>query len=341
MGADTGIAWTDHTHNPWIGCDEVGPACDDCYARFDDFRRQWGVPKEQAKANRAAGVAPHWGVNAPRHRTSETLRRQPYIWNEKARAAGKPAKVFSLSLGDVFDKRVPWEWRADLWRTIAETPYLRWILVTKRIPNADAMLPEKVPHNAGIVSTVVTQPEADRDVPRLLALKAKRRITWVGLSIEPQIELINLRALRCNIGESVDMVLDALTGRAAPAWHGRETPTDHARVMTGTVDWVITGGESKQGKDHVPRPYDLTWARALRDQCAGAGAAFFEKQLGARPITRTCTEAVPLSEPLDIDSGDLLPRWALKPLHDRQAGAEPSEWPADLRVRQYPEALLQ
>ncbi len=26
------IEWTDHTFNPWIGCVNVSPACDHCYA---------------------------------------------------------------------------------------------------------------------------------------------------------------------------------------------------------------------------------------------------------------------------------------------------------------------
>ena len=26
------IEWTDHTFNPWIGCQHVSPGCDHCYA---------------------------------------------------------------------------------------------------------------------------------------------------------------------------------------------------------------------------------------------------------------------------------------------------------------------
>lgn len=45
--------------------------------------------------------------------------------------------------------------------------------------------------------------------------------------------------------------------------------------LTG-IDWLIAGGES--GPNH--RPIDERWVRALRDQCAGAGTAFFFKQWG-------------------------------------------------------------
>jgi protein gp37 len=47
--------------------------------------------------------------------------------------------------------------------------------------------------------------------------------------------------------------------------------------------WVIVSGE--QGPYQLCRPMDVRWARALRDQCAPAGIAFYMKQLGRkRPI---------------------------------------------------------
>jgi protein gp37 len=39
MAELTGIAWTDHTHNPWIGCTKVSPGCDICYAEADWDKR--------------------------------------------------------------------------------------------------------------------------------------------------------------------------------------------------------------------------------------------------------------------------------------------------------------
>lgn len=43
------------------------------------------------------------------------------------------------------------------------------------------------------------------------------------------------------------------------------------------VDWVITGGESDPTH---PRPCNLDWVRAIRDQCQAAGVAYFHKQNG-------------------------------------------------------------
>lgn len=44
---------------------------------------------------------------------------------------------------------------------------------------------------------------------------------------------------------------------------------------TNNPDFIICGGESGPGR----RLMDLAWARSLRDQCAGAGVAFFMKQI--------------------------------------------------------------
>lgn len=79
--------------------------------------------------------------------------------------------------------------------------------------------------------------------------------------------------------------------------------------LTG-IDWVIVGGESGA----YARPFDLAWARKLRDQCKAEGKAFFLKQLGAKPIED--------GEPLK--------------LIDRHGG-DWEEWPEDLRIREVPE----
>lgn len=32
MGENSKIEWTDHTFNPWCGCEKISPACAHCYA---------------------------------------------------------------------------------------------------------------------------------------------------------------------------------------------------------------------------------------------------------------------------------------------------------------------
>jgi protein gp37 len=49
----------------------------------------------------------------------------------------------------------------------------------------------------------------------------------------------------------------------------------------GGIAWVIVGGESGPGH----RPVHPEWVRSIRDQCAGAGVAFFFKQWGGHRPT--------------------------------------------------------
>lgn len=86
-----------------------------------------------------------------------------------------------------------------------------------------------------------------------------------------------------------------------------------------SIDWIICGGES--GKS--ARPFDLSWARMVRDQCKAAGVALFMKQLGSM-----CFDY--LKEP-----GGRCAETRSKTV-DR-SGADPSEWPEDLRVQDFPE----
>ena len=55
MSANTKIEWTDHTFNPWWGCQKVGPGCDHCYAETLDKRtggQHWGPGAERRLLDR-------------------------------------------------------------------------------------------------------------------------------------------------------------------------------------------------------------------------------------------------------------------------------------------------
>lgn len=265
MGYGTKIEWAHHTFNPWIGCTKISPACDHCYAAEWDRRHYGGR---------------HWGAGVERHRTSASTWQQPRRWARKARETGERPRVFCCSLADVFDNEVPAEWRHDLWRLILDTPELDWLLLTKRIGNVYAMVQNamwangfhpdmnhSLPSNVWLGITVVTQAEANRDVPKLLEAPAAVRF----LSCEPLLESIDLTSIdlldKWRSAHDSDILchLNALTGVVAG-------PDD----VIPKVDWVIAGGESGT---HA-RPMHPAWARGLRDQCVAAGAPFFFKQWG-------------------------------------------------------------
>lgn len=244
MAENSKIEWTDHTFNPWEGCQKVGPGCDHCYA-------------EARNARFSGGQAINWGPGAPRRRTSAANWKKPPRWNAQAEREGRRYRVFCASLADVFDNQVPQLWRTSLFGLIHDTPHLDWLLLTKRIGNAADMLRSDPPEGIDMASlpnlwlgaTVVNQEEADRDIPKLLAVPAHVRF----LSIEPMLGPITLEGMFANL----------------------------QRINDGTnaleaLDWVIAGGESGP---HA-RPAHPEWFRSLRDQCQAAGVPFLFKQWG-------------------------------------------------------------
>lgn len=273
MAENTKIEWAHHTFNPWIGCTKVSPACDHCYA-------------EKERASTALGVK--WGANAPRHRTSESNWKLPERWNAAAERRGVRESVFCASLGDWADNAVPGQWRLDLAGLIRKTPSLDWLLLTKRIGNAAAMLaemfPDGLPPNVRIGATIANQPEAERDLPKLLALNCPNFV-----SMEPLLGPVDLRNIPHGEGE-IDALKPDTWELAIEQW--RDTDDEWVEQfedwfgvtlndgLTGPmhagVDWVIVGGESGPGA----RPMHPDWARSLRDQCQAAGVPFLFKQWG-------------------------------------------------------------
>lgn len=307
--ADTSkIEWCDSTFNPWIGCTKIGPGCDHCYAERH-------MDKRLGKAR--------WGAGNPRVRTGDANWRQPLRWNarpfvqctgcgwrgewatngslaccpdcvrpESAMQAAR-RRVFCASLADVFDNEVPERWRRDLFRVIAETPHLDWLLLTKRIGNAGQMLADatgsRTPwNNVWIGATVVNQAEADRDVPKLLRVPARVRF----LSIEPMLGPVDLNqthgGTRWIGGQRGCGGTHRHSGDPTGHDHGGSTkrvigdprqPHHHHDDRCGSgIDWVIAGGES--GPARTVRILHHQWARNLRDQCAAAGVPFLFKQWG-------------------------------------------------------------
>ncbi len=243
MSENSKIEWTDHTFNPWWGCSKVSPGCDHCYA--------------EALDKRTGGD--HWGAGVPRRRTSPQYWNIPRRWNAEAERTGKRPRVFCASMADVFDNEVPKAWRTDLWQLIRETPQLRWLLLTKRIGNAEKMLPADWPGafpHVGLMISVVNQQEADRDIPKLLDTPA----AWRGLSMEPLLGLVDISVY---LHDSTCLIFE---GAGCSCYEPYET----------SLDWVIVGGES----GHGARPMHPEWAQLLRDQCIAAEVPFFFKQWG-------------------------------------------------------------
>jgi protein gp37 len=288
MGENSSISWCDHTMNPWIGCTKVSPACDGCYAEammgeVGRYKRVlWGAPGK-GEGTRIRTVESNWARVRKWDRQAaakvEAWRTNPFAREETP----KPATfVFCASLADVFDNQVDPTWRADLFRLIGETQNLTWLLLTKRPQNILKLGPNAHlwPRNAAIGCTVVTQEEADRDVPVLLAAKAALKPAFAFLSMEPLLGPVEISAYLWPTERQWRVL-------------GRPSPAE-------AVDWVIAGGETDQGA-HKARPArtrsgsNLCATSAPRPACpstsssGGSGrrslASPFDIPLGAVPET--------------------------------------------------------
>ena len=184
MAENTGIAWTHHTYNPWIGCERISPACDLCYAATD-----------YGEGGRRARVV--WGGPRSRTKTHKSVLK----FERDAAKAGVRRRVFCASLADVFDNQVPDEWRADLWALIDRCRALDWMLLTKRPQNIAKMLPRWVdPGRMCGSATTENQEEADRRLPILLRIPAVVHFA----SVEPQLEAVDLDQY---LGAGLDWVI--------------------------------------------------------------------------------------------------------------------------------------
>ncbi|MGT2505733.1 phage Gp37/Gp68 family protein [Cupriavidus basilensis] len=289
MSENSKIEWTDHTFNPWEGCQKVGPGCDHCYA-------------ETRNARFSGGTALNWGPGAPRRRTSATNWRKPLAWNANHDAFfaehGRRQRVFCASLADVFDNAVSAQWRFDLLRLIVDTPNLDWLLLTKRIGNAAEMLEqamralthgregwsENYLPNVWLGATICNQEEADRDIPKLLASPAEVRF----LSMEPLLGPVDVSRWLDPTGvHCMDVCADTryvkddevetytANGECVPLCPACGLSASWTGYDDG-IDWAIVGGESSASA----RPMHPDWARSLRDQCTAAGVPFLFKQWG-------------------------------------------------------------
>lgn len=318
--ADSSIEWTDKVWNPVTGCTKVSAGCANCYAATWAHRGmgQWkGRKFEDVRAHQDRLVI-------------------PLKWR-------KPYRVFVNSMSDLFHEDVPFEFIAEVFDTMASAtleckgnhpkhsadddyegecwtgdPHTFQVL-TKRPARAKAFmdwLPDYVGDvfsgesplslamevdnwplkNVWLGVSVENQKAADERIPLLMETPAAVRF----LSVEPMLEKVYIpHAYRFKTGY-------------------REAA---GQVYLGpALDWVICGGESGP----KARPFNIEWARSLRDQCKEAGVAFFMKQLGAK-----CLVERPFAPG---GNGTLV--FAAK-VKDRKGG-DMAEWPEDLRIREFP-----
>lgn len=306
---DTSIEWAERSWNPVRGCSRVSEGCRHCYAetlaaRFSD-PGMWGetFAKRTPDGGRWTGK-----VELLPGKLAEPLRLKAPSW------------IFANSTSDLFHERLPYEHVAAVWGVMAATPRHTYMVLTKRPERAREFLTSWLPHHAARLSCkpqdllggeMVTSMKdgghtrADLVKWHYLAIGAAWPLSNVilGTSCEDQAtadaripHLLHCPAA-CHMVSAepllgpIDFHFPAALNPTKPAGFDDLSPARQEEVIavaaraayiarTETPGWVIVGGES----GHGARPFDIAWARSIRDQCREAEVPCFVKQLGARPL---------------------------------------------------------
>lgn len=304
-------------------CEHVSDGCKLCYSETNQAR-----------------CLPNNGTGLPFDRRSrdlidpivdEKILFQPLHWK-------KPRLVFVENQSDLFGEWVTDEAIDRVFAVMGLTPHITYQVLTKR----ERMLAyfgdlayrqEVIGINAELLSgldrhfdgpgttpgygvtwrlpfpnvwlgvSVEDQKTADERIPLLLQTPAAIRF----VSYEPALGPVDFTALPSRSG--IGRYLDALSNAGV----------DPGALIPNRLNWVITGGESGPNA----RPFDIALARSVIQQCRDAGVACFVKQLGADPREYCCDGSHPKMNLRDPKGGDM------------------SEWPEDLRVREFPSVASQ
>ena len=188
-----------------------------------------------------------WGPGTPRKITAESSWREPVKWNDKAGLGvrGKDGRRWLVFAGDL----------CDIFDDEGPTEARErmWELF-RASPYLTWQILTKRPENFL------------RFLPSDWSNTGYANV-WLGVTAENQVEA----------DERISIL------RKTPArlrFVSFEPLLEEVHADLIDIHWAIVGGESG-GK---ARPFDLSWARSIQNQCTEAGTAFFCKQLGAKPV---------------------------------------------------------
>lgn len=300
----TSIEWTEATWNPIAGCSVLSPGCTNCYA----MRTAARLGRIEATAPTYAGLTqpskagPVWTgkVAINEKATIEPLRRR------------KPTMYFVNSMSDLFHESVPDEVIDRVFAVMALCPQHTFQVLTKRSARMREYLTTGRSLEVWRATRDLGMPELERS--KRLDNAVRRQVfmplpnLWLGVSVEDQkraveriddleatpaaIRFLSIEPMLGPIDLSQWLVCpnarDGLSMDPSTGAYECCRNCDWTGV-TGSIDWVIVGGESGPGA----RPLHPHWARSLRDQCATADVPFFFKQWGEwAPICEMSEEQI-------------------------------------------------
>lgn len=357
MSARSAIEWTNSSWNPirarredgrlgWH-CERVSEGCRNCYAETMNKRLGTSLPYVRSSRDRS-GIF-----------LDEKVLTQPLRWR-------KPRKIFVCSMSDLFAEFVPDDWLDRIFAVMALAAQHTFQVLTKRaVRMREYLSPERPGRIAAAIDFVRLQGSATGwegwPLPN----------AWLGVSAEDQQQLDERMPELLATPAAVRFVsAEPLLGPLSfdgdmysgpgylRGWHvepkhwsgcdgscSAGNCPEPDQVRNKKLDWVIIGGESGTGA----RPMNSQWARDIVRQCKEAGVPVFVKQMGRNPI-----EYIPVEPDETFYGGKAFndPNGGRASAHGyprddigrvrvyrklaSRKGGDPSEWPEDLRVREFP-----
>lgn len=314
-------------------CVRISPGCQNCYSEKQN--KQCGTNKTRAGTGLEYTVPALQMVEL--FLDEETLLK-PLHWK-------KGKLIFPASMTDWMADFVPDEWRDKMLAVMALTPQHTYLTLTKRADRqreylndpetrqrvAVAMVNmvqqinrESGKHKAWVLP-LVERPDSTPEQPTFWTMWPLPNL-WLGVSAENQ-EYADTRIPRLlSTPVAIRWVsLEPLLGPTDISLFGRNLGQDVG------LDWGVIGLESG-GK---ARPGNIEWIRHLITQFRAAGVPVFVKQLGAKPYLHK-QDSVHIEKPgmkFSMQSLEINSTFKLKD----PKGGDPSEWPKDLQVRDYPQ----
>lgn len=205
----TGIEWTEHTWNPFVGCTIHTAGCTNCYAMRTALRLQeFGQPSYQGVVKVANGKAVWTGKM---NRASDAQMRKPL-------KIKKPSLIFVNSMSDFFHEDAQDDWRLEALHVMFKTPH-QYQVLTKRPENIAPFL-----DRVNQVGRAMAGPGADRFPDNV----------WIGATVEREDFVHRIATLRAVPARIRFLSIEPLIGPIGPM------------DLTG-IHWVILGGESGPG----------------------------------------------------------------------------------------------
>ncbi len=335
MSQESAIEWTDATWNPVTGCMKVSPGCANCYAE-GVAERFWATqyPLVPHDLRGELEMRPRVFTDVQSHPNRLD---QPLHWRQ-------PRKVFVNSMSDLFHEDVSDAFIDQVFAVMALAPEHTFQVLTKRAERMRAYMAG--PNRYDAIVEAMDMPSwlpSGRRFPRIPENWPIPNV-WLGMSTENQrcydtrvsLLLSTPAAVRFI---SVEPMLEAIYLRLR---NDGSLMNEERQTPRLGLDWVIVGGESGPSA----RPFELAWARSIVQQCKLANVPVFVKQLGSDARTGYYDDAArdvieqaggDWPDPIGWCEHDGQPNHAdLVALKLRKKGGDMTEWPVDLRIRQFP-----